>query len=162
MKPHEKKPAAMSREHVKERYHAFFVALHADAKRAQGGITDVAHRLGLNPTVYSNGINPNNLGTWPTAATLLDALVAVQSVRALNALALDLGRVSVPVDAVGRSPGEALAVFLALVKASGEAVALAAEALADGRLSADEREALLPLMDGLVASAVEMAAVVRS
>lgn len=150
------------KEHAKVRFGAFFAALHGDVKRAPGGITEAAHRMGLNPTVFSNGLNPHNLGTIPTLGTALEAVVDVQSVRALNALALELGRVTVLVDAVGRSPAEALGVFMELVQASGAAVSTAAEALQDGRLSADERAVLSPLLEALVVAAVEMAAVVRS
>ena len=152
----------VGKEHVKARYRPFFVALHAAAIRSSGGVTALAHMQGRNPHVLANALNPNVFDAAPSADVLLTTMELVQPVEALNALALMMGRTTVPVDAAPRSPREAMHTFLALVNRSARATELASEALEDGRIDAQERAELGPLLDALIAAAVEFRAVVQS
>lgn len=149
------------REHPKERYRPFFVALHGAAKRWPGGITELAHITGRNPKMLADRLNPNLLDKMPSAEELLLALELVRSAAALNALALLADRVTVPVQVSDRGPGEVVRSFLSLVRRASNVTGRAASAVEDGRVDADERAELLPLLDELVASAVEFQAVVR-
>lgn len=149
------------REHPKERYRPFFVALHGAAKRWPGGITELAHHLGRNPKVLADRLNPNLLDKMPHLEEVLLALELVRSPGALNALSLLAGRITVPVQVSDRAPREVVSSFLSLVERTSVLAGRAAVAVADGRVDADERAELLPLIDELLAGAVEFQAVVR-
>lgn len=149
------------REHPKERFRPFFVALHGAAKRWPGGITELAHHTGRNPKMLADRLNPNLLDKMPSAEELLLTLELVQSSSALNALALLAGRVTVPVQVSDRAPREVVSCFLSLVERISAVMGRAAPAVSDGRVDASERAELLPLLDELLASAVEFQAVVR-
>lgn len=154
--------SGVNRPNVKERHRTFFVALHNAMIRSPGGISHVARLQGRNVHAMSNAYNPNSMDAMPTVESLLDTIEQVQPVQALDVLNLACGRTSVAVEAAPRSPAETVKLFLALVKQAGAASAAAADALADGRLDAHEREALITLLDALITAAVEFQAVARS
>ncbi|NTV11077.1 MAG: hypothetical protein HGA47_09930 [Zoogloea sp.] len=145
---------------VKDRFRPVFVALQADAKRFDGGIAELARLMGRNPQVVSNMLNPNSDAT-PTAEVVLDVIELAQATTAVNAIALLVGQAAVDVSVMDRSPRQALEVFMTLVQDAGAATKRAAAALQDGRLDARERNELGPLLDALIAAAVEFRAVVR-
>lgn len=148
-------------EHVKDRFPAVFLAWGSAAKRYPGGITEFAHQAGRNPVLMMHRLNCNNADHVPTLEDLLLSLETMQPEGLLNALALLAGRVTVPLPDAPRAPREVVQAFLELAKRAGDATALAADALGDGRLDADERARLGPLLDSLMQAAVEFQAVVR-
>lgn len=149
------------REHPKERYRPFFVALHGSAKRWPGGITELAQIIGRNPRVLADKLNPNLLDKVPQLEEVLFTLEMVQSPAALNALCLIAGRISVPVQVSDRAPREVVSSFLALVERTSALVGRAADAVADGRVDADERAEILPLIDELLTHAVAFQSVIK-
>lgn len=148
------------RPHVKVRYRSLFLALHAAALRHPGGITAMARVLGRNGQVMANQLNPND-GAIPPADVLLSVIELAGAVEALNALAWLLGCTTVPIQAHDRAPREVMAGFLALMQRASAATQAAAQGLEDGRLDHEERTDLLPLLDQLIAAAVEFRAVVQ-
>lgn len=155
------KRAGLSVDHVKTRYRPVFVAWHGAARRHPGGVTELAHQAGRSPIVLANRINPNCYDHVPTVEDLLFCIESMQAVDVVAAIALLVQRVTVPLPDVPRAPREVVRAFMELAKRAGDATALAADALGDGRLDADERERLAPLLDALLQATVEFAAVVR-
>ena len=59
-------------EHPKARFRAVFVSLHGDAKRYPGGVTALAHELGMIPAVLADKLSPNIFDKEPTVRELLE------------------------------------------------------------------------------------------
>ena len=148
-------------EHPKTRFRAVFVSLHGDAKRYPGGVTALAHELGMNPAVLADKLSPNIFDKVPTVRELLEVFERTHSVPTANALALLLDRTTVPVAVAHQAPRDVAMSFLSLVKQAGAATSMGADALVDGALDADERAALGPLLDDLISAAVSFRALVR-
>ena len=149
-------------EHPKARFRAVFVSLHGDAKRYPGGVTALAHELGMIPAVLADKLSPNIFDKVPTVRELLEVFERTHSVPTANALALLLDRTTVPVAVAHQAPRDVAVSFLGLVKQAGAATAMGADALVDGALDADERAAMGSLLDDLISAAVSFRALVRS
>ena len=141
------------RNHPKARNRSLFVALQADAKRYPGGISALAHEMGMDPRVLADKINPNCFDKVLKVGELLDLIERLESVRAVNVIASYVDRTTVSVPAV-TSPAEVMRAFVALTRRAADVMASGAKALEDERLDAPEREELLPLLDDLINSAV--------
>lgn len=149
-------------EHPKDRFRSVFVALHGDAKRHPGGVTAMAQEMGVNPQVLADKLNPNIGEKVPTVRELLEVFERSGSVATGNALALLIDRTTVPVGDAHASPREVVQAFMGLTRRASDALAHGAEALENGRLDADERAELEPLVDELVSAAVAFRAFLRS
>ncbi len=148
MTARERNSALTHDEHPKAKFRAVFVSLHGDAKRYPGGITALAHELGMIPAVLADKLSPNIFDKVVTARELLEVFERTRSVATANALALLIDRTTVPVGDAHASPREVVQAFMALTRRASEALANGAEALEDGRLDADERAELEPLVAG--------------
>lgn len=157
----ERGPVLTDAEHPKVKFRAVFVALHGDAKRYPGGITALAHELGMLPAVLADKLSPNIYDKVPKANELLEVFERTRSVATGNALALLIDRTTVPVGDAHASPREVVQAFMGLTRRASDALAHGAEALEDGRLDADERAELEPLVDELVSAAVAFRAFLR-
>ena len=146
---------------MKARYRHVLVPLQADAKRYPGGVHGLAAATERNGAVLCHKLCPHDASAAPTLEDFLTDVETLQSVGAVNALALLVGRTTVPVSPTHRAPRDVMRAFLALVQQTGEATAAGADAVADGVLSAEERAGLEPLLDELIAAAVEFRALVR-
>lgn len=146
---------------MKARYRHVLVPLQADAKRYHGGIHGLAAATERNGAVLCHKLCPDDASAAPTLEDFLSDVETLQSVGAVNALALLVGRTTVPVVLTHRAPRDVVRAFLELARRAGEATAAAADAVADEVLSAHERAELEPLLDDLIASAVEFRAMVR-
>lgn len=136
-------------ERLKTRYRHVLTALQGDAKRYHGGIHGLASATERNGAVLCHKLCPNDVSAAPTLEDFLTDVETLQSVATVNALALLVGRTTVPVSPTHRAPRDVLRAFLGLVRQ------------ADGVLSADERAGLEPLLDELIGAAVEFRALVR-
>lgn len=148
-------------ERLKTRYRHVLTALQGDAKRYHGGIHGLASATERNGAVLCHKLCPNDASAAPTLEDFLTDVETLQSVATVNALALLVGRTTVPVAPTHRAPRDVMRAFLGLVQQAGEATAAGADAVADGVLSADERAGLEPLLDELISAAVEFRALVR-
>lgn len=137
------------------------VPLQGDAKRYHGGIHGLAAATERNGAVLCHKLCPDDMSAAPTLEDFLSDVETLQCVGAVNALALLVGRTTVPVSPSHRAPRDVLRAFLALVQQAAEATSAGADAVSDGVLSADERAALEPLLDELIGAAVEFRALVR-
>lgn len=146
---------------MKARYRHVLVPLQGDAKRYHGGIHGLAAATERNGAVLCHKLCPDDASAAPTLEDFLTDVETLQSVATVNALALLVGRTTVPVVLTHRAPRDVLRAFLELAARAGQATAAAADAVADEVLSAHERAELEPLLDDLIASAVEFRAMVR-
>ena len=149
----ENSPVFTDRNHPKARNRSLFVALQADAKRYPGGISALAHEMGMDPRVLADKINPNCFDKVLKVGELLELIERLESVRAVNVIASYVDRTTVSVPAV-TSPAEVMRAFMALTRRASDAMATGAKALEDERLDAGERAELLPLLDDLINAAV--------
>lgn len=147
--------------HPKVRYRSVFSALHAEAKRHDGGITGLAMAIGRNPHSFSNKLNPMHLDSEPTVADLLEAIEHLRSRRACTAIALITDCIAVPVESLECGNRDVAATFLKLVKHAGIVSEKIAAGLEDGHLDRREMEEAGDVLDSLLAAAVAMRAVVR-
>ena len=146
---------------LKARYRHVLLPLQSDAKRYHGGIHGLAVATERNGAVLCHKLCPDDASAAPTLEDFLSDVETLQCVGAVNALALLVGRTTVPVVPSHRAPRDVLRAFLTLVQQAGEATSAGADVVADGVLSADERAALEPLLDELIGAAVEFRALVR-
>jgi len=146
---------------LKARYRHVLLSLQSDAKRYHGGIHGLAAATERNGAVLCHKLCPDDASAAPTLEDFLSDVETLQCVGAVNALALLVGRTTVPVVPSHRAPRDVMRAFLGLVRQAGEATSAGADAVADEVLSADERAALEPLLDELIGAAVEFRALVR-
>lgn len=139
---------------TKKRFRPVFIALCADAKSHPGGITALARLENRNPTVVSDQINPDNFQkSPPTLGCFLELLENGQARRAIAALNYMVGMGAFELPAEERNQRDAIHHFLDLSARCSDATGTAAKALEDGRLNAEEREALRIMLDALITAA---------
>ena len=142
--------------HTKEVHRALFLALQADAKGFPGGIRALAEAMGMNGSTLSNGLNPDHEQQPPSLAVVLDVIVMAQARRTMFALCRLTNQAPMDFELEHRSTGEAIRLFLDLVRVCSEMLGRGAEAAKDGCFDAQERLLLEPLLMATMKAAGEL------
>ncbi len=116
-----------------------------------GGARALATRLGVNATVLSNRLNPNNSDHHLTVRDLMAMMVMSGDHRAMHAICLDLGYVAMPLPSItDETTTEAIA---DTCQEFGEFLHTVTAALADGRITKLELRRIRTELAKLIATA---------
>ena len=118
-----------------------FVALHRSARRAPGGISGIARRLGKREKTLLNKLDPSDDTHQPTLGEFVAILSVTGDLQPLHELAALFG-VSLSTRSKDRGPSVAQAVMRSMAE-HGDVVRAVEMALRDGVISDDERAAIL-------------------
>lgn len=141
---------------AKQDHRALFLALQADAKGFDGGISAVAGIMGINGTTLANGLNPDHDSPPPSFATVIELISLVQAKRSMFALAQLVGQYPADIEVEDRSPKEAIILFLSLIQTASNLFGVGSEFAKDNDFSVQERKELQPFLLSLMKATAEL------
>lgn len=116
----------------------------------RGGLSRVARELNKDERTFATKFNVNNGDHQPTAIELLDVIELLDLDRAVNSIALKVGRIAVEQDTVEISPRELVEKAQLMLAQFGVTIHTTAKGLSDQRLDSEERKAIAQDLDGLI------------
>lgn len=146
---------------TKDRYRSLFLALQADAKEYPGGIRAMAEVMGINGGTLSNGINPDHEAPPPSFAVILEMIALCQARRSVFSIAQLVGQIPMDLDIEHPSESESMQKMFTLMSKAGAMLMHASEHVRDGRIDADERRELEPVLYSLLQATAEMIRAIR-
>lgn len=148
---------------IKQTHRALFLALQADAKEFPGGVTAIAHAMGMNGNTLANGLNPDHEAAPPSFGVIIEIIMLAQAKRSVFAMAQLVNQITVDVEGTEpRGAGEPVKLFLDLMSRLSQVIGTGSAAAQDGRFDADERRMLEPLLMAMVKASVELLASMRA
>lgn len=132
-------------------------AAHLTAHDYPGGARALAARMGLNPTVLSNQLNPNNSDHPLQVRNLMLLMSLTGDHRALHAACLDLGYMALPLPAVAdETTSEALT---QTCKEFADFLQVVTAALSDGKITKLELRSIRKELGDLMGQAGKLEAI---
>ncbi len=135
-------------------------AAYLTAHDYQGGARALAVRLGVNPAVLSNKLNPNNTEHHLSVRDLLAIMTMTGDLRAMHAICLELGYVALPLPSItDETTTEAIA---DTCKEFGAFLHTVTTALNDGRITKLELRKIRTELARLIAVAGKLESITAS
>ncbi|AKH39170.1 MULTISPECIES: phage regulatory CII family protein [Nitrosomonas] len=125
------------------------LALQRDAKAFNGGITELAKRLGKSPIGLANSLDPNHETQPPSFSTIINMIDLTQEKRAVFEICQLVNQIPMDMDMSGNDMSDEGQVkhFLSLVATASACLNKGSEHLSnDGKYDAFERKELAPLL----------------
>jgi len=145
---------SVTAERFKSKHAALIRTLQAEARRFPGGYVEIGAAIDRSPQVIANALNPNDKDAAPTADMLIDVIELVQARGTLGVLAAHMGLALVEVKPVDGAQESDSAGFTRLVHEMGDVMTAMTEAMADGRITSEERARLIKEYNDLIEAAV--------